>query len=554
MKSLQNRKALILSIFISIFLHALQIHFFQHQSLWLSDHSSKKSNSIGTLSFEKQEKKEILKQTFSFSSSKEKTSSHLVKQESLQSPLKRQLIDLHPEPLNSSMPRLSFNFENPELLSQKFSLLSKWEPKDFAFPPLPSLLPTISSSIPVPSSPAVPIPASLEKTSIKELKPNSIDLSFSIKEPAFVPEEKTPSKIELNSHHDLSLKAPQSISYSHKFETDLLFVEEQEGEYLFAVTLIPQNDLSFLPLKSTYYFLIDKSNSIQKERLQATKSAIRKAIDELKEGDEFNIIAFDSKVEKLFSFPLKPSLENRSKAQIFLNNLELGSFFSKSDLYKPLFLTLPSTDNKDEIHIALLFSDGESLQNQDLLKTWSIQNQGRVALYSINLNTDPQGVNLATLSNLNKGKAVLSPTHRGLKRKLLKLMKSLQLPIAKNLSFHAISTSSQGSIELFPTQELAPYLFQSEPFTIIGKTNTLDDLFLFIQGRLNGEWMHIKKRLNFASAKKAHASLKTEWALQKAYTLYDNYLCENNLDSLEEAKEIAQMNDLQLSFYTKQDK
>ncbi len=560
-----NKKALIASVFISIFLHAIQIHLFQYQSVWLSSDSPKINEMSRSSVIEKKEKNDILKKAFNSHAHTSKTISSYTTQnkaEYIQLPLHAEWIDTLPASIQEPTPLLISLFPKPEILSTKPSLMSpNWEEKDPLFNPLLPLISSITSSQPSTCSLApAPLLSSLEKTPIDQEKPKTMTIpipDLSSTEPLSLPLETITSQkpLDLNSSFSknelFSLKALQSASYSSQFEAELLFVEEQDGHYLFAVTLVPQSELQFSPLKTTYYFLIDKANSIQKERLQATKNAIRKAIDELGDQEQFNIIAFDNKIEKLFSLPKASSLETKAKAQNFLNKLELGSFFSKSDLYNPLFLTLPPSYKEDELHIALLFSDGEHLQNTeatDLFKTWSMQNQGRVSLYSINLNEDAALDKLTTLSALNKGKSICSSTNRGLKRKLLKLMKSIQSPIATNLSCHAVSTSNNASIEMLPTKDLSPHLFQNEPFTIIGKTNSLDDMVLFVQGRLNGQWMHIKKRLSFLNAKKGHASLKTEWALQKAYSLYDHYLQKNDAHALEEAQEIAQNNHLEIFF------
>lgn len=560
-----NRKALIGSILISIFFHALQIHFFQHQSLWFSSFLQKTEEVPWTYAMEKRERDEILKRAFEPAYFSQKAQSSAAKiAEVKQGPILMQWPDISPAKTQEPTPLITSFFPKQELISSSMlpRIIPKWKEKDPFLESLPSALASLPPSTPsTPDAQPSTLASSLEMPQILIEAPQTMQTSPPSplnpnEQPSFILEKNllshTVSRISSLPANDFSsLKTLQSVSYSNEFEADLLFLEEEDGHYIFAITLVPQTDLQLPQLKNTYYFLIDRANSIQRERLQATKNAIRKAIDELGEQDKFNIIAFDSKVDKLFSLPMPSSPDSRAKAQNFLNKIELGSFFSKSDLYKPLFLTLPANCKEDEVHVAILMSDGESLQNNDameLFKSWSEQNQGRVALYSVNLNEDAAATKLAILSTLNKGKTIFSSTKRGLKRKLLKLMKSIHAPVAKNLSCLAISTSSQATIEILPGKEHTPHLFQSEPFTIVGRTDSLDDFILFIQGRLCGEWMHIKKPLSFLNAKKGHASLKTEWAIQKAYALYENYLEKNDIQALEEAKELAQNNSLQITF------
>src|SRR5690606_37947021 len=98
--------------------------------------------------------------------------------------------------------------------------------------------------------------------------------------------------------------------------------------YVFALTLIPKPDLNLPKIRQHYTFLIDRSNSIQRERLLATKNAVHKALEELEPDDTFNIIVFDTKIEKLSPVPLPYSAESLAHAEAFLEKINLGSFFS----------------------------------------------------------------------------------------------------------------------------------------------------------------------------------------------------------------------------------
>ena len=142
----------------------------------------------------------------------------------------------------------------------------------------------------------------------------------------------------------------------------------------------------------------------------------------------------------------------------------------------------------------------------------------------------------------------MASTHRGMKRKLLRQMKTLHAPIAKNLSCKGIPFSTEGSIEVLPQATQAPHLFMEEPYVIFGKTKTLDDFVLFVQGHLNGKWLHIKKTVSFLHAKKGSPSLKKQWALHKALDLYQQFLIEGNPKFFAEAHNLVQTHDLWAKF------
>src|SRR5262249_40142198 len=98
-----------------------------------------------------------------------------------------------------------------------------------------------------------------------------------------------------------SLDELEAASCADWFDLELISVPKEDGSgYLFAATLIPHSNLTIHKMRQDYTFLIDRSNSIQKDRLLAAKNAVRSALDELTPQDTFNILTFDNKVEKLF--------------------------------------------------------------------------------------------------------------------------------------------------------------------------------------------------------------------------------------------------------------
>ncbi len=330
-----------------------------------------------------------------------------------------------------------------------------------------------------------------------------------------------------------TLEELNTASYSDTFDVELSFLPKETGNgYIFALTLIPKEPLPLKRLQQHITFLIDKSNSIQQGRLAATKAAVHQALDSLSPEDTFNIIAFDGKMEKMSPNDLPCTPRSFAMAEEFLEKITLGSFFSSSDLYRPLMMTVPGQVGNQETFTAILITDAESLARhqakQALLFDWTQFNQGKVTLHALSMN-DPNASALETVVNINHGKLFVSPTHRGLKRKLLKMMKDLKNPIAGNLSCHAISKSN---VHLFDSANL----YLDQPYVLLGTADSLDDFVFFVQGQVGEEWFNIKKRISFMDSKRGSHALREEWAMREAYHLYENFLVDGNTEHLYEAK------------------
>jgi hypothetical protein len=341
-----------------------------------------------------------------------------------------------------------------------------------------------------------------------------------------------------------SLSELNTLSASDAFDIDLSCIHHQ-GKIIFAITFLPKNDLDLPLLPSHYTFIIDRSNSIQKERLEATKAAVLKAASELPSQDTFNILLFDSKTEKLFSSPVNPNKETLKTASERLEQAELGSLFSTSDLLNPLLLTLPGSPS-ELVHQVILFTDGETLSKKatqkSLFSKWTPFNNGRVSLHAVAMSIDRDLATLDALTAFNKGKCITSTTLRGIKRRTLKLMKALQEPVAKDISC-SLFASHPISLHLSYSN-----LYLDQPFTLIGETTTMDDFVLFLQGHIKGKWINIRKTISLATAAEGGESLAVDWTMQQAYQHYEHYIRDENRAHIAEANELLRPFDIQAAF------
>jgi hypothetical protein len=545
--------------------HAAAMVFVQSHSLWFSSANIQSAgiNAPWLSLIEKKQRDQILKEAFEFTAEVTSTtapqampSASALKPfaKSLEEP-PPSLFSFQPRPFPTSelsdaslMPQVSFFHSTQQNLS-----LFEHLPKELILP--------LPAAFPKPRKPAV-------AHQTEELKPSPPPTPKAAPEPqiAFKGALLNSSSLTENSErlkatitlplpglpHLPTLAELKTVSHSNSFDAELLFLPKENGEegYIFALTLIPRPDLNLPKIRQNYTFLIDRSNSIQKERLNTTKNAVHKALEEMYPDDVFNIVAFDSKMEKLSPSPLPFSLPSLATAEAFLEKIQLGSFFSQSNLYRPLFLTVPGAVQEDEIHTAILLTDAESLakkaDQRSLLADWTHFNEGKVALFVLSMKEDRHLGTLDTTAAFNRGKLTSAPSNRGLKRKLLKLMKTIHHPVAKNLACHAISRSA--NVQIYPRPSQMPHLYLDQPYVILGSTDKLDDFVLFLQGRGKDQWLNIKKTISFLQAKRGNHSLRAEWALQCAHNLYELYLSDDQAGHLTEAASLLQPYDFPPAF------
>ena len=554
MRNSLKKHLLVFSLCCSLCLHLATLFFLQRQSLWFKGASRIESKTLLA-----EAKSTVLKQAFQSLTKVPSKVQPIEQQETLFSRIPSTPVDLSPSDLFAFQPELPFSAS--ELLASNAPFPAAFKPLAFPLELFSQQLATYPAPTLVRASPPKhPEELLLEPTSFPDAPLHQQFIAF----------EAGDTKLELppladplaKSKAALSFPTPpgpafptlselSTTSYSDSFDIEVTLEQEDDG-VIFALTLIPHQDLKLPSIRQHYSFLIDRSNSIQRERLIASKEAVFRALDKLEPNYTFNIIVFDSTLEKLFPTGRSPNLASLSAAKAFLNKINLGSFFSSAELYNPLLLTLPEKVEEDAAHIAVLITDGEQLSKKSgmrtILQNWTYQNGGKVALYTVGMSCDAQLACLDVASAFNKGRLFFASTNRGIRRKLLKLMNTVHTPIAKNLVCQAISKSPMSKVFIMPHINQLPNLYLGQPFTILGKSETLDDFILFVQGRLKEGWINIRKKISFIDAKKGGSHLKQEWALAQAYRCYERYLYDDNPEHLEEAKTLLYPFELQPAF------
>ncbi len=341
------------------------------------------------------------------------------------------------------------------------------------------------------------------------------------------------------------------IASSEDFDVNVQYTPVGKG-YLFKIELDPKRDIQFRRIKQNVTFLIDRSYSIEKTRFNLTKQAVSDAIRVLSPEDHFNIIVFDQDATKLANDPIPRNAHNINLADRFLNQQQHGSMFSATDVTSPLNGIIPKIVADNEINAAILLSDGDTTLNPSgqwqTIREWTEENHGKVSLYSLASGQKNNYPMLDMISVFNKGSLYVAKNHQQIRPTLRELMKDIQTPIGKNIVATVVPKNETTTVRTFPSQEHLPNLYDNKPFTVYGYTNSLDDFYLFFQGRYYDKRINIKQLVDLRSGQKVDAyDLEKAWALQNAYEFYKKYLHDGNETHLHQAKQILRPYNLSIA-------
>lgn len=332
------------------------------------------------------------------------------------------------------------------------------------------------------------------------------------------------------------------IEWEEEIAADITYMPDPKNDgYVFSVTLRPDFFLSAEKLPQHFYFFIDRSNSVEKQKISRYKRAVQRALSSLNEEDTFNIVLFDKHVARLSEKNLPVNSKTIQKAQDFLERQQNKP--TSSETYTTIDRALPEKLNPDEIHSVILISDGNSLMNDNkqkkALTEWLKANQGNVNFYTA---TSGQGNNLPLLDFLSyasAGKLLYSDTNAGFPRKLVRLVKDLHEPLVKNVTTELVARDSSAHVALLGETNFLPPMFANQPYTLIGMIDELCDFTLIIQGKCGERYLNIKKNISLKEAKQGGRILAKLWANSQATLCYERFLETGKNSHLKEAKAIV---------------
>lgn len=208
--------------------------------------------------------------------------------------------------------------------------------------------------------------------------------------------------INLNLEYSLNLNELGLFGFSTTLNDTL--VPDEYGSGYFTFVAEPDPSETSATIDKVFTFIIDRSGSMGYSKMEDAKSAANFIVENLNEGDKFNIVAFSSTVSGVFPQHVEYTPENKLIALNYINSISSGGGTNISGAFQyaiPQF----SAANDSTANIIVFFTDGkptagitdpvEILNNVNNLVNL---NETTLSIFSFGVGAD---VNKSLLSNLS---------------------------------------------------------------------------------------------------------------------------------------------------------
>jgi Ca-activated chloride channel family protein len=230
--------------------------------------------------------------------------------------------------------------------------------------------------------------------------------------------------------------------------------------------------LSFLPdiecvkerTRNDYVFVIDYSGSMMGAKIERTKEAVIKCLNNLSEGDRFNIINFGYDIKQYSTSMINFTPQNFESAKKFiLNQDNMGG----TELFRALTaaIRLP-----EEAKTIFLFTDGQ-VGNESQIAEYIRQNIGNSALFVFGIDSSVNKNGLTEMATAGRGKAEFILEDEQIKESIVRQFSRVS---SANLFDVKLDGKANRIVDKIEKQRV---LFNREFYDILIETDEINDDF-----------------------------------------------------------------------------
>lgn len=324
-------------------------------------------------------------------------------------------------------------------------------------------------------------------------------------------------KADIHLDHDFTYSL---YTYRGPVEVPGLFSKPTiEKDGWFEVRIAPKKTLRALkPLKKDVIFAIDASDSINERWLRATRQGVSLALDNLNEGDRFNIMIFRENVTLLDkqSLVIEATADAKIKARAFLEKAEPSGW---TDVNQALSRLIIHQTAPDRVYQIILMSDGVptrgALDPRRIINMITRENSRVAGIYCVGIGDQLDRELLDFLAYRNKGEVIYPKGPISAAGEIRELTGRIRFPLVKDARFNLVGVDRD---RVYPQIDRDIYL--GDTLSYYGRVGNNRQLSMRLTGTNADQFLDLTFTLPFVASQQGTEKTAKTWAFWKLHHLY----------------------------------
>jgi len=279
--------------------------------------------------------------------------------------------------------------------------------------------------------------------------------------------------------------------------------------------------------KKTVVFAVDRSGSMSGKKIEQAKEGLKFVLNNLREGDLFNIVAYDSEIEKFRPELQRYDEDTRAAAIGFVEGLYAGG---STNINGALKTAMDQFQDSDRPSFLIFLTDGlpttGETNEMKIVENTKDANEVRVRLFAFGVGYDVNSRLLDKLARVNFGNSEYVRPDEDIERAVSALYNRIGAPAMTDVQItfdvEGIKPEDGDAINRVYPKEVYD-LFAGEQLVIVGRYKKPGDAKVVITGAVSGK----KQKLDFAadlvkhSDDQSNAFVEKLWAVRRVGEIID---------------------------------
>ncbi len=279
--------------------------------------------------------------------------------------------------------------------------------------------------------------------------------------------------------------------------------------------------------KKTAILVVDRSGSMSGKKMEQAKEALKFVINNLRDGDLFNVIAYDSSVESFRPELQRYNAETRAAALAFVEGLYAGG---STNIDGALTTALKMIQDESQPNFVVFLTDGQPTAgetNESKIVAQALANNKlKSRIISFGVGYDLNSRLLDRLSHDNYGQSEFVRPDEDIEAHVSRLYNKINSPVlsdvAVNFEFDEAQVEQGSPVNrIYPRQ--VRDLFEGEQLVIVGRYKKNGTAKVVVTGKVGGkdQSFDFPATLTRVSMDESYTFVEKLWAMRRIGEIID---------------------------------